>query len=367
MKQVNVLVVGGGPAGLCAAISAAEEGSKVLVVDRNRQLGGQLIKQTHMFFGSEKQHASVRGIDITNILLEKINSLENIEIMTDTTILSIYDDGVVTAEANGKYIKIKADATIIATGASEKTLAFPNNDLPGIYGAGAVQTLMNVYGVKPGNNVLMVGAGNIGLIVSYQLLQAGVNVKAIIDAAPKIGGYLVHASKVRRMGVPIYTGYTVKEAHGEECLEKVTIWELDKNWKPIEGTEKDLDVDVMCISVGLSPLSELLWQAGCEMKYIGELGGFVPVRNEMLQTSVKGIFVAGDVCGVEEASSAMVEGYLAGLSAANYLGYTSYDFNKKKEDYLNQLKSLRSGPVGEKIRAGISKLMYACEAAASNE
>ncbi len=365
MRPIEILVIGGGPAGLCAAISAAREGSKVLLVERSQDLGGQLIKQTHMFFGSEKQHASVRGVDITNILLDEIQTLDNIEILKDATILSVYDDGLVTLEHGGKYKKVKPKATIVSTGASEKTLTFPNNDLPGIYGAGAVQTLMNVYGIKPGNSVLMVGAGNIGLIVSYQLLQAGVKVKAILDAAPKIGGYLVHASKIRRMGVPIYTGYTVKEARGEDYLESATIWKLDKNWQPIEGTEVDFDVDVMCISVGLSPLSELLWQAGCEMKYIKELGGFVPSRNENMETSIKGVFVAGDVCGVEEASSAMVEGYLAGLSAANYLGYTSFDYKEKQEDYLSQLRSLRSGPEGARIREGIEKLIYMDEAAVS--
>lgn len=368
MKNVETLIVGGGPAGLCAAISAAEEGSKVLLVDRNSELGGQLIKQTHMFFGSEKQHASVRGIDISDILLKKIHNNGNIEVLLNSTVLGMYDDGIVTIEKENKeYIKIKPKATVVATGASEKTLAFPNNDLPGIYGAGAVQTLMNVYGVKPGEKVLMVGAGNIGLIVSYQLMQAGVKVAAIIDAAPKIGGYLVHASKVRRMGVPIYTGYTIKEAKGKDFLEGATIWKLDEKWNPIEGTEINFDVDVICISVGLSPLAELLWQAGCEMKYINELGGFVPVRNEMMETSVEGIFVAGDVAGVEEASSAMVEGYLAGLSAANYLGYYSYNVKEKREDYLTQLNDLRSGPIGSKIRSGISKILYVNEAAASVE
>lgn len=356
MKQVEILVVGGGPAGLCAAINAAQAGAKVLVLERNEELGGQLIKQTHMFFGSEKQHASVRGVDIATILFDKIDELKNIEIYKNATVLAIYDDGVVTAEIEGKYTKIRADKTIVSTGASEKTLAFPNNDLPGIYGAGAVQTLMNVHGVKPGDNVLMLGAGNIGLIVSYQLMQAGVNVKGILDAAPTIGGYLVHASKVRRMGIPIYTGYTVKEAYGKDYLEKATIVKLDENWQQIEGTEEDFEVDVLCISVGLSPLGELLWQAGCEMKYASMLGGFVPVRTENLETTVEGIFVAGDVCGVEEATSAMVEGYLAGLSAAESLGYEVIDFEERREDYLQQLESLRSGHVGDKIRAGLDQV-----------
>ncbi len=368
MKQVEALIVGGGPAGLCAAISAAEEGCKVLLVERDPKLGGQLVKQTHMFFGSEKQHASVRGIDISNILIEKIKAHNNIEVLTNSTVLGMYDDGIVTLEKeNREYIKIKPKATVVTTGASEKTLAFPNNDLPGIYGAGAVQTLMNVYGVKPGNKVLMVGAGNIGLIVSYQLMQAGVKVQGIIDAGSKIGGYLVHASKIRRMGVPILTSYTVKEAKGVDYLEGATIWKLDEKWQPIQGTEIDLDVDVICISVGLSPLSELLWQAGCDMKFVGELGGYVPIRNENMETSVKGIFIGGDVGGVEEASSAMVEGYLAGLSAARYLGHESYDINIKREDYLNQLNALRSGPVGGKVRAGILQILYENEAAVAVE
>lgn len=358
MKHTDIVVVGGGPAGLSAAINAASCGAKVMVIDRNSQLGGQLVKQTHMFFGSQKQYASTRGIDIAEILTtELVKYKDNVEILKDATVIGLYDDGVLTVEKDGKYLKIKPESIIVTTGASEKFLTFPNNDLPGIYGAGAVQTLMNVYGVAPGDSVIMVGAGNIGLIVSYQLMQAGIKVKAIIDAAPRIGGYLVHASKIRRMGVPIKTSCSVKYAHGKDKLEKVTIWKLDDKWQPIPGSEEDIEADVMCISVGLSPLAELLWQIGCEMKFIPELGGHVPMRNEELQTSIKGIYVAGDVAGVEEASSAMVEGRLAGLCAAKNLGYASESFEASKNDYLEQLSSLRSGPVGEKICKGLSQLI----------
>lgn len=358
MRHTDIVVVGGGPAGLSAAINAASCGAKVIVIDRNSRLGGQLVKQTHMFFGSQKQYASERGIDIADILTkELLKYQDNVEIMKDAIVIGLYDDGILTVEKDGKYLKIKPESIIVTTGASEKFLAFPNNDLPGIYGAGAVQTLMNVYGVAPGNSVVMVGAGNIGLIVSYQLMQAGISVKAIIDAAPRIGGYLVHASKIRRMGVPIMTSCSVKYAHGKDKLEKVTVWKLDENWKPIPGSETDIDADVMCISVGLSPLGELLWQIGCDMKFIPELGGHVPSRNEELQTSIKGIYVAGDVAGIEEASSAMVEGRLAGLCAAKDLGYAPSDFEALKKDYMDQLNSLRSGPVGEKIRKGLNQLV----------
>ncbi|HHZ03218.1 MAG TPA: FAD-dependent oxidoreductase [Tissierellia bacterium] len=359
MKQADLVIIGGGPAGLCAALSALKSGSNVLIIERNKDLGGQLRKQTHMFFGSEKQHASLRGIDIPEILLSQLKEYEDkVEILTDSTAVGLYEDGVITVlKKEEDYFKIKPKVTLVATGAFEKALAFPNNDLPGIYGAGAVQTLMNVHGVKPGNKVLMVGAGNIGLIVSYQLMQAGVEVKAILDAAPRIGGYLVHASKVRRMGVPILTSHTVKEAIGKNELEKAIVCQVDEKFMPIEGTEKEFDVDVMCISVGLTPLNELLAMRGCEMKYIPQLGGLVPLRDENYETTVENIFVAGDATGVEEASAAMVEGYLAGLCAAAKIGYKPENFEERRTDYMKQLKDLRSGPAGGHILSGIGQVL----------
>lgn len=357
MKHVEILIVGGGPAGLCAAISAAASGASVLLAERHDHLGGQLIKQTHMFFGSEKQYAGTRGIDITTILTDQIQASDQIEVLNNATVLAVYEDGVITLEHQHKYIKVKPERVIIATGASEKSLAFPNNDMPGIYGAGAVQTLMNIYGVKPGQNVLMVGAGNIGLIVSYQLMQAGVNVKAILDASPKIGGYLVHASKIRRMGIPILTSHTVMKADGKDSLEEATIVKLDDKWQPIPGSEQTFEVDVMCVSVGLSPLSELLFQAGCDMKMVREFGGYVPLRTEDLQTSNPQIFIAGDVGGIEEASSAMVEGHIAGLAAAKSMGHIHQDFDLVYEDYKEQLQALRAGHAGDHIRSGMKKAL----------
>lgn len=359
MKEADLVVIGGGPAGLCAAISAAKSGSKVLIIERNKDFGGQLVKQTHMFFGSEKQYASTRGIDIKEILVNELKMLyENVKVMMDSTVVGMYEDGVITIlHKEDNYFKIKPKAIVVATGAFEKYPAFPNNDLPGIYGAGAVQTLMNVYGVKPGKKVLMVGAGNIGLIVSYQLMQAGVEVVAILDAAPKIGGYLVHASKIRRMGVPILTSHTVKEAIGKDCLEKVIVCKVNDKFEQISDTEKEFNVDVMCISVGLTPLNELLSMRGCEMKYVPQLSGSVPVRNDNYETSIENVFVAGDACGIEEASSAMVEGYLAGLCAAAKIGHKSNDYEVKRAEFEKQLYNLRSGPVGQKILIGIEQIL----------
>ena len=142
IKQTEILVIGGGPAGLSAACAAAELGASVLLCERDYLPGGQLVKQTHKFFGSEKQYAGERGIHIGNLLIEKAKHHPNIEILTEATVLGIYEDGIVTVFYHGKHLKIRPSKIILATGASEKFLEFPGNDLPGIYGAGAAQQIV---------------------------------------------------------------------------------------------------------------------------------------------------------------------------------------------------------------------------------
>jgi len=244
----------------------------------------------------------------------------------------------------------------VATGSSEKFCAFENNELPGVYGAGAVQTLMNVHGVLPGQRVVMVGSGNIGLIVSYQLLQAGVKVVKVLEASQQIGGYKVHASKLRRLGVEIDVKTSIKKAIGTDYLERIEIAKLDENWEFIDGTEEQIEVDALCISVGLSPLSNILSMAGAKMKYVSSLGGLVPMIDHHHETTVKNIFVAGDVCGVEEASSAIVEGYYTGLLVSERLGYKHNNFDELYIDFKSQLENLRSGPFGEKTRLGLKEI-----------
>jgi len=215
---------------------------------------------------------------------------------------------------------------------------------------------MNVAGVKPAERVLMVGAGNIGLIVSYQLKQAGVKVVAVIEGMPKIGGYLVHASKIQRAGIPILTRHTILEAYGNGQVEGALIAQINEKWQPIPGTLRDIQCDTVCLAVGLSPLTELAWQAGCKMVYIRELSGHVPIVDDYLETTRPGVYCAGDACGIEEASSAMVEGRLAGVSAAASLGYGYNNAIKLQNEAIRELGELRAGPPGEHIRAGLAKM-----------
>lgn len=363
MDKTELLVVGSGPAGLKASLAAAAQGAEVTLVERDPFLGGQLVKQTHMFFGSNVHYASERGFKIAEKLALAVEENQKIKVLKNTTVLGCYEDRVVSLEIDGIFSTLKPESLVMATGAQENTLIFPNCDLPGIYGAGAVQTLMNLHGILPGRRVAMVGAGNIGVIVSYQMLQAGVEVPAIIEAQPNIGAYHVHAAKVRRMGVPIYTSHTILSAQGTESLEKIVFAEIDHTFQPLAGSEKELEVDVLCIAVGLTPLTEILFQAGCEMAYIPELGGHVALRSEALETSVSNIFVAGDVGGIEEASAAMVEGTIAGLTAANNLGYGRESYRDKLATAKLELASLRNGPTGEKIRNGLGRLYQKGEVA----
>jgi sarcosine oxidase subunit alpha len=355
----DILTIGAGPAGLCAAIEAAQNGAHVLIVDENQKVGGQLIKQTHKFFGSKQEKAGTRGIYIAKELENELYSLESqgkIDIMLDSTVIGYYESkknhlfGVVRRkDYKSQFLEINCKAAIIAVGAMENMILFPNNDLPGVYGAGAVQTLMNVYGVKPGKNVLMVGAGNVGLIVAYQLLQAGINVDSVVEAAPRIGGYHVHAAKLRRCGVPIYTSHSIKEVLGKDKVEGAVVVKLDKDWQPIVGSETIVDCDTLCLAVGLTPSTRILSQIGVEMEIIPEAGGYVALHDESMQTSVKNIYVSGDSSGIEEASTAMIEGKIAGLSSALSIGSTKEKVNFLK--YKNELNLLRAGPFGDKPRA----------------
>jgi sarcosine oxidase subunit alpha len=355
--KTDVLIVGGGPAGLSAAAEAAGAGASVLVAEGDLHLGGQLVKQSHKFFGSKDEFAGTRGFEIAKILKEEISRYgDKVTAMLNTTVSGYYpDENVATMmEGEEEYLRVYPKKIIVASGAQERLIPFPNNDIPGVYGAGAVQTLMNVYGVVPGKKVLMIGAGNIGLIVSYQLLQAGVEVAAILEAMPRVGGYWVHAAKVRRLGVPILLRHSIKRAVGDNVVTGAEIYELDDKFNQVGETEL-LECDTICLAVGLTPSSELLWQAGCRMKYVPFLCGHVPFRDRYMRTSNRDVWMAGDASGIEEASAAMIEGRIAGLSAAESLGCKIE--RDRYDAFWTRLKNLRAGEVGEKIRAGVAEVV----------
>lgn len=343
MKRYDLIIVGAGPAGLSAAIEAAKRGLKVVVFDENAKPGGQLFKQIHKFFGSKEHKAKIRGFNIGKQLLQEANEA-GVEVVLNSIVIGLYLDKEVTVKIGEEVIHYKGDAIVVATGASENMVPFDGWTLPGVIGAGAAQTMMNLHNVKPGNKILMLGSGNVGLVVSYQLMQAGCDVVALVDAAPKIGGYGVHAAKVARCGVPFYLSHTIIKAEGNEFVTGVTIGEVDNKWEIVAGTERHFDIDTICLAVGLSPMSQLLKMAGCEMQENPQKGGLVPLCDQYGHTSIKGIFVAGDVSGIEEASSAMIEGRISGVAVACELGFIAKEeLEEKTEELEKALLTLRQG------------------------
>jgi sarcosine oxidase subunit alpha len=298
--EVECLIIGGGPAGLAAAIELGKAGVRTLIIDDKHRLGGKLVLQTHKFFGSIQDcYAGTRGIDIATRLEEELREFENVQVWMNTTALAVFSDRKVGVLQGQRYVIVQAHVLLVATGAREKSLVFKGNTLPGVYGAGAFQTLLNRDLVRPSERLFIVGGGNVGLIAGYHALQAGIVVVGLCEALPDCSGYKVHKDKLARFGVPIYASHTILSANGSDQVESVTIAQIDQHWQPVPGTEKSFGCDTVLVAVGLDPVDEFTRKAK-------EFG--LPV------------FAAGDAEEIAEASAAMFAGKIRGLEIARNLG-----------------------------------------------
>ncbi len=298
--ETDVLIIGGGPAGITAALELAPHGVRVLIVDDKHKLGGKLVLQTHSFFGTVADcYAGTRGIDIATKLEEQVGDFPNITVMLNTTAVACYEDGKIGVVGRDGYKLISPQRLLITTGAREKALAFPGCDLPGVYGAGAFQTLVNRDLIRPATKLFVVGGGNVGLIAAYHAIQAGIKVVGLVEAMPQVGGYKVHQDKIKRLGVPVWTSHTVKSVSGTERVEAITIVEVDSQFRPIRGTERTFETDTVLVAVGLNPVSELYEQAR--------------------QFGID-VYCAGDAYEIAEASAAIFSGKIVGRQIARSLG-----------------------------------------------
>lgn len=318
--KIPVLIIGGGPAGLSAAIELGNLGIKTLLVDDKAQLGGKLVLQTHRFFGStEAVYAGTRGIDIAKKLTEEIQGLGPVNIWLESTAVGVFEEGVVGIwRGDNTYQLVQPETLLIATGARERSLPFKGNTLPGIYGAGAFQTLVNRDLVRPAERLFIVGGGNVGLIAGYHALQAGIQVVGLVEALPQCGGYKVHKDKLARFGVPILTSHTILEASGEDRVTGVRIAQVDDSFTPIAGTAQEIACDCVLIAVGLNPVDEFFHKA----RQIG------------MQ-----VFAAGDAAEIAEASAAMFSGKIKGLEIAECLGVEAPNVPEQWIQFEEVLKS----------------------------
>ena len=298
--ETDVLIVGGGPAGLAAAAELGANGIGVTLCDDKQALGGKLSLQTHNFFGSAQEcYAGHRGTEIGTILEANARAQPSVAVWTDSPVVGVFDGGRVGVVKQGRFTVVRPRALLVAAGAREKALAFPGADLPGIYGAGAFQTLVNRDLVKPSRRLLIIGGGNVGLIVAYQALQAGIDVVAQDEILPQVGGYEVHKDKILRLGIPVYTSHTVLKAEGMDHVERVLVARVDEQFTPVSGSEVVFDVDTVLVAVGLSAVNEMFQEAA-------RLG----LR----------VYSAGDAREFAEAAAAMFSGTIVARTILHDLG-----------------------------------------------
>jgi len=329
--DTEVLVIGAGPAGLSATKILGENNIEVILIDDKAELGGKLVLQTHKFFGSQKDvYAGKRGIVIAKILGNSVKAILNVQVWLNSVCLAVFSDGLVgILKENKEYALIKPKYLLIATGAREKMLVFSGNTLPGVYGAGAFQTLVNRDLIKAADKIFIVGGGNVGLIAGYHAIQANIEVVGLIEALPLCGGYKVHEDKLKRLGVPIYTSHTIISANGKKSVESITIAQIDKNFNAISGTEKTFACDTILIAVGLNPVDEFYHKA--------KEFGFK-------------VWVAGDAQEIAEASAAIFTGKIEAYKILKEIGISVSENLNEMEEFAELMKAKPPQPIETEIK-----------------
>ena len=348
MREAEVVVVGGGPAGLTAAQEVAAAGAQVVLIDEYLTLGGQYYKQVPAGFRITSAGAEGAEYAEGTALIEKLRA-SKIETLLGTLVWGIFDERTLALYRNDATERLQAGQLILAPGAQEVPVAFPGWTLPGVMMGGAAQALMVSQRILPGERVVLAGAGPLQLKVASQFVEAGAAVAAVCEASSKppmsmenalraFGHWgkmregLEYWLKIKKAGVPYHAHQVSVRALGNEELEAVVVAEVDAEWKVLPGTERTIEADTLCLSYGFVPATQLPRLAGCRMQYEAEAGGWVTQHDANQETSVAGIYVAGEVAGIGGADVAEEEGRLAAIAALRALKRIPADGLRKQEE-----------------------------------
>lgn len=321
MLNYDIVIIGGGPAGLGAAVEAYEKGVKnIVIIERDKYLGGILEQCIHNGFGLQEFKEELTGPEYAQRFIDKVEEYD-INVMLETMVLEITPDRIVKA-VNSKegVFTIKAGAIILAMGCRERprgAIMIPGTRPAGILTAGTAQRYVNMEGYLPGKEIVILGSGDVGLIMARRLTLEGAKVKAVVELMPYSSGLTRNIVQcLEDFNIPLLLSHTVIEIHGKDRVEGVTIAKVDENREPIMETAQYISCDTLILSVGLIPENELSQKAGIELDPI--TGG--PIVNEMLETSVPGIFACGNVLQVHDlVDNVTAEARLAANSAIRFI------------------------------------------------
>ena len=321
MKVYDIVVVGGGPAGMAAAVAAKKQGiDRILILERDHELGGILNQCIHNGFGLHTFQEELTGPEYADRFIGQVKSY-NIEYKLNTMVMDVSRDKRVTAmnREEGMF-EIQAKAIIFAMGCRERSrgaLNIPGYRPAGIYSAGTAQRLVNMEGFLPGREVVILGSGDIGLIMARRMTLEGAKVKVVAELMPYSGGLKRNIVQcLDDYGIPLKLSHTVIDIKGKERVEGVTLAEVDENRRPIEGTEEFYSCDTLLLSVGLIPENEISGSMGVELNPITS----GPKVNERLETSIEGVFACGNVLHVHDlVDFVSEEAAAAGKNAAMYV------------------------------------------------
>ena len=316
----DLVIVGGGPAGMAAAVAAYDAGCKdVVILDREPELGGILMQCIHNGFGLHKLGQELTGPEYAAVYVNKVKE-RNIKVYAETMVTAVSPEKVVTAQNRQGILKIQAKAVILAMGCRERSrgaLNISGSRCAGIYSAGTAQKLVNCMGYQVGKRVVILGSGDIGLIMARRMSFEGAKVEAVCEVMPYSGGLTRNIVQcLEDFGIPLYLSTTVVQIHGKDRLEGVTIAQVDERRQPIEETKRYIPCDTLLLSVGLIPENELTRSAGIPMDPITN-GAMV---DEHCQTAVPGIFACGNVLHVHDLVDYVSdEAERAGKGAVSYI------------------------------------------------
>lgn len=321
MLKRQLVIVGGGPAGMAAAISAYESGVKdILLIERDQYLGGILNQCVHTGFGLTYFKENLTGPEYAHRFIEKIQAIDKIEVSLKSFVVKLAKENELTFIKPGELKKIKAKALIMATGARERTremIHIPGERPAGIFSAGLAQKLINIEGLLPGKEVVIIGSGDIGLIMARRFILEGAKVKAVIEIQNKSRGLLRNVAQcVEDFDIPFYLSHKITRIYGKKRVEKVDVARVDENLNEAALSKLSISCDTLLISAGLIPENELIESAGAEL----EPKTNVPLSNELNKTSIPGLFVCGNAYKIYDLVDSVTKDALAaGRQAAEYI------------------------------------------------